>query len=701
MTLDSPVAQLPRVGAVLNTRLAMLGIRTVRDLLMYFPFRYEDYSAVTPIRGLPLGGDQVTIRGRVELIANKRSPRTRKIITEAVVNDGTDQLRVVWFGQPFLTKTLQVGDEVYLSGKLKNDRFGVSLVSPTYEKYHPSKAVTHTARIVPMYPLTSGVTQKIIRSLVAEVLPLAKTIPDWLPETILRDAGVVPFARALSAIHFPETLQEQALAIKRLKFDEVFVLQLRAEMVRQSLRRVTAPVLTFQEQAIRSFVETLPFALTKDQKIAAWEIFQDLGRAEPMNRLLEGDVGSGKTVVAAMALYLATLHGYQGVLMAPTEILATQHVETLKRMYEKTNISVALLTRTQCEFVGPGQGELENVSPIKKKALVREHVARGKAQIIVGTHALLGEAIQFFRLGLTIVDEQHRFGVEQRKTMHEKSGTTLMPHFLSMTATPIPRSLALTLYGDLDLSRITQMPPGRKPIITRLVDPHEREQSYDFIRRQIAEGRQVFVLCPLIEESMETGERFEADEKKTVMKEFKRLSEQVFPDLRVGYLHGKMAGKDKDAAMASFARHELDILVATSVIEVGVNIPNASVMLIEGAESFGLAQLHQLRGRVGRSTHQSYCLLFSNSMSGRASERLAYFASTTDGFLLAEYDLHERGPGEVYGTAQSGLMQLKLATLRDTDIIATARALARDIDLSLYPTLRARVKEWEETVHLE
>ena len=722
MRLYTKITQLHRVGKVLENRLRHLGIETAEDLLFYFPFRYEDYSSVVPIKELR-DAMEVTIQGKIELISNKRSQRKRKVITEALIVDETGQLRVVWFGQPFIVKTLHVGDHVYLSGKVKSDMFGVQMVGPSYERVHSSEFrvhssdTKHTARIVPMYPLTAGITQKQIRFLVSQIIDVAKEIPEWLPQEIQDQVDVMPLAEAIKAIHFPETQDELKHAEKRLKFDEIFVLQLRAEMIRQSLKRSEAPQILFKEQEIKEFVDALPYKLTNAQRAAAWEILQDIQRKEPMNRLLEGDVGSGKTVVAAMALYNTMLNGFQGVMMAPTEILAKQHFESLKDLLGQ-KVRIGILTRSEFSiFNFQFSNNLKKNNDKILKQNVIEEIKNGNVDIIVGTHALLTEDVHFKNLGLVIVDEQHRFGVGQRKTIKEKTeNKNFTPHFLSMTATPIPRSFALTIYGDLDLSIINQMPTGRKQIITRFVDPHNREKAYGFIREQVKQGRQCFVICPLIEERVDEGQgtRNEnyptrstlavpriSQEKKSVLSEYEKLSKQIFPDLKVGYLHGKLKPKEKDETMNKFAKGELDILVSTSVVEVGVNIPNASVMMIEDAERFGLAQLHQFRGRVGRSVHQSYCFLFSDTDSVKAIERLQLFEKTNDGFKLAEYDLETRGPGEVYGTTQSGMMNFKLATLKDGDIIKLARDTARGIDFEKYSELKVKVEEWEKGVHLE
>jgi len=701
MKLSTFVSQLNKVGKVLEKRLNYLGVHTVFDLLHYFPFRYEDYSKIATISSLA-NGQQVTIKGKVELIANRRSPRKRTMITEAVVVDKTGRLKVVWFGQPFIQKTLKVGDLIYLSGKVKDDMFGIQMVGPVFEKIKNEelgdKDTTHTARIVPIYPLTSGITQKQMRFLVDQVIDLSGEVGEWLPEEILGKGDFVSLPTAIRGIHFPSSMEELKEAERRLKFDELYLLQLRAEMIRQSIKKSKAIEVEFREDEIREFVNNLPFELTTDQKVSGWEIFQDMQRNEPMNRLLEGDVGAGKTVVAAMVIFNTVLNGFQSAIMAPTEILAKQHFESLKKLLP--DLRIALLT---------GSGILIwnfDLIETSKKKMRNEFMSLlqdGDLDIVVGTHAVLTDDVVFKNLALVIVDEQHRFGVEQRKKIRDKSGDLgVTPHFLSMTATPIPRSFALTLYGDLDLSIIKTMPAGRKIVKTRLVQPHNRGKAYDFIRDQVKLGRQVFVVCPLIEvKNDEEGIINQGDDRKSVMVEYKKLSENIFPELRVGYLYGKIKSSQKDETMKMFAEGEIDILVSTSVVEVGVNIPNASVMMIEDAERFGLAQLHQFRGRVGRAMHQSFCFLFTESDNFNVMERLAFFEKNNDGFVVAEYDLENRGPGEVYGVSQSGMQQFRLATLKDVELIKLARDMARGVDFEKFSILRERVNEWEGRVHLE
>ena len=791
MELSTPISELTRVGKTIAKKMEYLGVENAQDLLYYFPFRYEDYRQILPIAQLR-AGQLVTVRAQVELIANKRSWRGRKTVTEALVSDETGSLRITWFNQPFLVKNIHVGEIVYFSGKVQADKLGPKLVSPVYEKYYSvkrmelsviarspkateaipldgsanqgivpiskiadpvrygaasvasgdpprnDKQTVHTARLVPIYPLTTGLTQKQIRFLISQTIGLADKIGEWLSQDILEQADLAPLSSALRGIHFPVDENDLKLSADRLKFDELFLVQLRAELARQERSALAAPVIHFKEEAIKKFVAGLPFVLTKPQKISAWEILQDIAKPAPMNRLLSGDVGSGKTVVAAMAMYNNFLNGYQSALMVPTEILAQQHYGSLVKLFEGLNVTVGLLTGSRADVchceersdeaipsnasANKNQGDCHASLAMTKKAIVAE-VSSGKLNIVVGTHALFSEGVKYKKLGLVIVDEQHRFGVEQRKTIKEKGKGV---HFLSMTATPIPRSLALMIYGDLDISIINELPPGRKKIITKIVEPIKREKAYQFIREQIKQGRQAFVICPLIEvetvilngaerseESLSVGELRQrsfvntqddnANSKKSVMSEYEKLSKKIFTDLRVGYLHGKLKPLEKEETMSNFKNGKIDLLVTTSVIEVGVDIPNASVMMIEGAESFGLAQLHQFRGRVGRSVHQSYCILFSNSNSTKAKERFNYFEQTNDGFKLAEKDLAMRGPGEVYGTEQSGEMGLRLAKLTDFELIKKARQAAQMVaaNIAKYPEMLAKIEDLEKTFHLE
>lgn len=707
MNLKSRISELNRVGKSTALALKRLGVFSVEDLLFWFPFRYEDFRQVVAVKDLT-DGASVTIRARVELINNKRSFRSRKFVTEALLSDDSGSVRLVWFNQPFVAKILKPGDVLFVSGKVKADMLGPQFVNPVYEK-ESKNPTAHTARLVPIYPVAQGITQKQMRFLVTQVLPLSSEVKEWLPADILEKFDLSPLADALRGIHFPTDETELQQASDRLKFDELFLPQLKAEMIRINKKSEKAPAMIFQEDKIKEFVKILPFELTKTQKISAWEILQDLSKPSVMNRMLSGDVGSGKTVVSALALYNTALNGFQGVLMAPTEILARQHFDTLHKLLGD-KLTIILLTRSQNQISGLADAN------IGKKDVLRM-IGDGTAQIIVGTHALLTDKVELNNVGLVIVDEQHRFGVGQRKAIKDKT-EQVSSHYLSMTATPIPRSLALAIYGDLDLSVISELPAGRRPITTRLVESKNRQKAYDFIRSQVKNGRQVFVICPLIEDESADKERPAKDEfvpinynfihignneKKSVMSEYDKLSKKIFPDLKVGFLHGKLKPTEKEAVMKKFRDNDLDILVSTSVVEVGVDIPNASVMMIEGADRFGLAQLHQFRGRVGRSVHQSYCLLFTDSISPRPLERLEFFEKNSDGFKLAEKDLETRGPGEVYGTAQSGLMNLRLAKLTDKNLIKKAREAAKIavLELDNYPELKAKISRWETFVHRE
>jgi ATP-dependent DNA helicase RecG len=693
MDLNTKISELGKVGKKVAKLFGSLGVKNVKDLLYYFPFRYEDYRQIVSVAELK-EGELVTVCVQVELVANKRSFKSRRMITEALVSDKSGSVRVKWFNQPYIIKNIKTGDVIYLSGKVKSDMLGPQLVSPLYEKY--KKETTHTARLVPIYPLTKSLTQKQVRFLMNEVVGLLDKIEDWLPKNILEFADLTPLANALRGIHFPTDEHELKLSEDRLKFDELFLVQMKAELAKKGKELLRAPTIIFQEEKIKQFVASLPFTLTKSQKVSAWEILQDMNKNSPMNRLVSGDVGSGKTVVAAMAMYNVFLNDFQAVIMAPTEILAFQHYQSLVKLYKGLSITVALLTGNQMQINNQVESE-----KINKKVFL-EQIKNGAINIIVGTHALLSDNVSFKKLGLVVVDEQHRFGVEQRKLIKTK-GTGA--HFLSMTATPIPRSLALMIYGDLDVSIINELPPGRKTIITKLVEPIKRDKAYQFIREQVKQGRQVFVICPLIESADLEGQTlmFGATDKKSVLSEYEKLSKQTFPDLRVGFLHGKLKPKEKDEVMGKFKNGEIDLLVSTSVVEVGVDIPNASVMMIEGAESFGLAQLHQFRGRVGRSVHQSYCLLFTSSDSVKSMERLKFFEQHNDGFQLAEKDLEVRGPGEVYGTEQSGEIGLRLAKLTDRELIKKAREGAKIAmeNIKDNPKLLARVKDWKKETHLE
>ena len=730
ITLNTPVSDLTRVGKTTGARLKKLGVEQASDLLWHFPFRYDDYSRVAPIQGL-LAGQEVTIKARVEIIDNRRSKVKRKLLTEAMVRDEAgDQMKVIWFNQAYLTKVLRPGDWIYLAGKVDYDGWGLQLANPSYEKIEAwRKDTTHTARLVPIYSITTGLTEKQVRFLTKLVMPVANQVQDFLPDEVKKELNLIDLGRALTYIHFPEDSKQLEQARRRLKFDELFIIQLQAQRARAALTKLCAPKIKFCEKETKNFVESLPFKLTDSQRKTAWEIIKDLGKGRPMNRLIEGDVGSGKTVVGVISGLNAIWNGQQVILMAPTEILAKQHFENVRNILKDTRYKIQDTNKSQISnSKRAGKINVGILTRTEKKVKVdKEGVVT--SDFIIGTHAVIQEKVRFKNLGLVIVDEQHRFGVEQRKKLREKANpnpsTRLrvfdnelnstddkisdnqkqnqqpkIPHLLSMTATPIPRSLALALYGDLDLSVIDEMPANRKKIITKVVDPVNRQKAYDFIHEQIKKRRQIFVVCPLIDES-------EKLEVKSAEEEYEKIDKQIFPHLRVGLLHGRLKTKEKEQIRKDFWKGRLDILVATAVVEVGIDVPNASVMMIEGAERFGLAQLHQFRGRVGRSEHQSYCFLFTDSDSEKTKKRLEALVTSKNGFDLAEKDLEFRGPGQVYGKNQSGFFtNLRIAKLTDYDIIKQAREMAQELvgvdsGLTRWVGLREKVEEFEKEVHLE
>ncbi|MDD3101529.1 MAG: GxxExxY protein [Patescibacteria group bacterium] len=878
--LKTPLSELTSASKTTLNRLEKLKIQTAEDLLYHFPFRYDDYSKILTIAELKTKKSG-TIKGKISLIANHRSPRKKMVITEAIISDKTDSIKVVWFNQPFLTKILRSGLEIYLAGKIDvDDYYGMQFLYPSYEIVN-SKDPIHTGRLVPIYPATVNLSQKQIRYLIRQTIPLTQDIEDWLPREIRSKYNLTSTTFALEQIHFPQNREWLERAAHRLKFDELFLIQTRNQLVRQKIKSLVAPKIEFKLEETKKFVDNLPFKLTDAQRKSSWEIINNLETSAPMNRLLEGDVGSGKTIVGVLAILNVLLNGYQVAYMAPTEILAEQHFKNITELLKDYPFKIGLLTRENIKT---------NKDEKNKKVKIYEEISSGKIKLIIGTHSLIQEKVKFKNLAMTIIDEQHRFGVAQRAAFlaksnpdmtqtntdetrtdtdtstqtnaditrtdtdkknnnllyenltyqirgimfkikkelglghkeniyqkaiekefkknnikfekekiiniqydNEKIGTyrpdfivddkiiveikalpsigkfeteqiwhylkssdyhlallvnfgkddiqikrtihgymkqtdtdealtdtdnkknhmesprksassqcksALMPHFLSMTATPIPRSVALTLYGDLDLSIIDEMPPGRKKVLTSIVKPDETEKIYKFIREEIKNGRQIFVICPLIDQSDQLGV-------KSVKEEYKKLSEKIFPDLTLGFLHGRMKAKEKEEIMKKFDQNKINILISTTVIEVGIDIPNASVMIVEGAERFGLAQLYQLRGRIGRAEHQSHCFLFLENEGEKAKQRLKALITAQNGFELAEMDLEMRGPGEVFGTSQAGFFtDLKIARLSDVVILKEAQEAAdkvfnKDNSLKTYPLLQNKISQFAQTAHLE
>lgn len=713
INLKTPVAELTRVGKTTAKQMEKLGIKTINDLLTHYPFRYDDYSNILNIKELKTAKTG-TIRAKINFIANHRSFKKKMIITEAIVSDQTDSIKVIWFNQPFLTKFLKTGSLLYLAGKIDyDDYYGLQLTNPSYELCQ-EKIPIHTGRLVPIYPSTAKLTQKQIRFLIRQAILLTQKIEDWLPREIRIKNNLINLSFALEQIHFPQNKKWLEKAAERLKFDELFLLQIKGQIIRKKIRNCQAPIIKFNLKQTQKFVQNLPFKLTNAQRKASWEIINDLEKSTPMNRLLEGEVGSGKTVVATIGILNALLSGYQVAYMAPTEILADQHFKTISELLKLYNFKIALLTRGQRKT---------NFKEKIKKALILKLLASKKIGLIIGTHSLIQEKIKFDNLGLVIIDEQHRFGVSQRAALLSDTKNTntlecnsrisshLIPHFLSMTATPIPRSMALTLYNDLDLSIIDQLPINRKKIITKIIPSEEADKMYLFIKQEIKKGRQVFVICPLIDPSDKLGV-------KSVKEEYKKLSEKIFPDFRIALLHGKMKSEQKEKIISAFAKsynksyknlggNKIDILISTTVVEVGIDVPNASVMIIEGAERFGLAQLYQLRGRVGRGEYQSYCFLLMESGGEAAKKRLQALLSAKNGFELAEKDLELRGPGELFGVEQAGFFSdFKIAKFSDTKIIKQSREAIKQIFEQKnweekYPLLKNKISESIKTTHLE
>jgi ATP-dependent DNA helicase RecG len=686
---NDSIQVLPRIGKATLGHLKRLGINTIGDLLYYFPYRYEDYSEVVSIENLQ-AGQSCTVRGRVDLLNSRRSRYRQMNLTEALISDETGSVRVVWFNQPYIAKTLQVGDWVYLSGEVKESD-PLQFVNPNYEKAQRSASGTilrQTSRILSIYSITKGLSSKQLRFFVNTALQYLDKYPDFLPPEIVQKYHFMDLPSALKEIHFPSNQSEVNKAIERFKFEELFLLQLHGNRIRQQLAQYATPEIKFDEELTKDFTQSLPYQLTDEQRKSAWEIINDMKSPQkPMNRLLEGDVGSGKTVVAAMAILNVLKNNYSAILLSPTEILAEQHWKTISKLFAKySDFKTVLYTRTQ-RFVS--QKDLQQ--ELSKKEIL-EVLNDHSPKLVIGTHSLLQEKAEFNNIALIIVDEQHRFGVKQRDEIKDKAGlaTDVYPHFLAMTATPIPRSLALTIYGDLDLSIIEKLPPGRQPISSQLLDPNDKVVAYDLLRQEIQAGRQAFVVCPLIDESDKLGV-------KSVGAAAAELKE-IFPAYEIAILHGKLKGQEKMEIMAKMLKNEINILVSTAVIEVGIDIQNATVMMIEGAERFGLAQLHQFRGRVGRGQYQSYCLLLP---SEKISPRLEMFVKSNNGFELAEYDLQLRGPGEVFGTNQSGMLSLKLAKITDTLLIYKAREasqfiLEKDLKLIRYPQLAERLANFEQ-----
>lgn len=733
LSLQTPIEKLPQIGPAYIKKLHKIGIETAGDFLFYFPFRYDDFSEVKKISEVELG-EIVSVHGKILDIQNIRTWKRKMNITEALIEDDSGAIKAVWFNQPFLIRNLKRGASVSLSGKVVYAQEGLQLSNPAYELLG-SRQVIHTARLVPVYHETEGLSSKWIRAHIKPLIKLANEIEEYLPYEIIKRQKLFGLSEAIRQIHFPADKNRAEIAKRRLAFEELFLIQLYMLSQKKKWQENGAVSIKFDkvlEEEVKKFVSSLPFKLTNAQKISSWSIIKDLEKNRPMNRLLEGDVGSGKTLVALIAAFVVIKSGHQVAFMAPTEILARQHfTEAMKRFGKfaqketlrsllleehigsstdnvglgggsvtvlDLNIAIALLTASESKIFKDGKEK-----EISRKKLF-DKIKNGEINFLIGTHSLIQEGVAFRNLAFSIVDEQHRFGIDQRAKLQQevisiKDGLKTIPHLLSMTATPIPRTLALTVYGDLDLSILDEMPIGRQKIITKLVMPANRDLAYKFIYEQIKKRRQAFVICPLIEES-------DILEVRSAKQEYEKLKNKIYPDLKIGLLHGRMKPKEKEKTMKDFLESKIDILVSTSVVEVGIDVPNASVMLIEGADRFGLAQLHQFRGRVGRGKYQSFCFLFTDSTSSTTHKRLKALIKNSNGFELAEKDLEIRGPGELIGVRQSGLPDLAMASLSDAELIKNAREeaeklIGEDSKLAKYPKLAEKLKRFKKKVHFE
>ncbi len=650
MKLTTPLEQIKGVGPKTAQALAAAGLKTISDALDFLPRAYDDYSTAVNIADLQPG--KVTVKARCESVSTRIVRRGLRITT-AVLADKSGKVKAVWFNQPYRETQLKSDAEFIFSGQfgMQYNRYQINNPSVELAKEIAKTAAENNSGIQPVYKSIKNLRPKTVQDLMKNIRPIMDFLPETLPENIIRRQKLVSRSEAVKFLHAPKTHEEISRGRERLAFEELFEMILAAQFNKQEQTRLTGWKIPFNKSVVKNFVDQLPFPLTNAQRRAAWQILQDLESDHPMNRLLQGDVGSGKTVVAGLVAAEVAKAGFQTAIMAPTEILAQQHAKTLDELLSPFGVSVALLT-----------GHVKGAA----RSQLLDNLASGNIDVVVGTHALIQEKVAYHKLGFAVIDEQHRFGVKQRQALLEKSD--FMPHLLSMTATPIPRSLALTLYGELDISILDELPSGRQPIQTKIWSPASAPKLYESIENELAKGRQAYVICPLIDDNPD-------NDKKSVEAEYNKLSKTIFSHRRVGLLHGKLPAEEKAEVMQKFADGELDMLVSTTVVEVGVNVPNATVMLIENADNFGLSQLHQLRGRVGRGKHQSFCHLM---MSGhdKPSQRLREIEKSQDGFYLAEVDLKLRGPGEIYGKMQHGDLNLKIASLADTALIARTQVEA-------------------------
>lgn len=728
MDINTPLEQLIRLTPQKKSGLKKLGLATCRDLLAYLPSRYEEFAGLKKIRDLAIG-ESASIIGEIVDAKAEKTWRKKMLLAEAFVKDDTGTIRATWFGQPYLAAMLKSGMRVRLSGKVRYEKGRIFFTNPAWEITQETSDMKHETRatLLPIYSETYGVSSLWLRVQIQRFISQIREWPEIIPQEILKKYHLPDFQKSVRLVHFPRTLGESEAAKKRFAFEEVFLIQLDRQLERATHKEKKANPIAPDIALAKEFISFLPFLLTNAQRKAIWQIFEDIKKPAPMARLLEGDVGSGKTLVAAAVALQAAKAGLQCAIMAPTEILARQHFHEFIKRLAPFHTRIGLLTSSESQKF-PSKISKNKPAEVSKAQLLK-FTASGDVQILIGTHALIQNKVKFKQLGFVVIDEQHRFGTEQRSRLAKEKEEVAhhdtirilkpsqigfakaVPHLLSMTATPIPRTLALTIFGNLDLSVLDEMPPGRKKIITKIVPAAKRGNAYEFIRNEIKNGRQAFVICPRIEKP--DGKQYKSvramqmfSEMKAVKEEYEKLSREIFPEFKIAMLHGKLKPKEKEEIMKQFKNGDMHILVSTSVVEVGVDIPNATMMLIEGGERFGLAQLHQFRGRVGRGEHQSHCFVFTDSNTQKTRERLRALETAKNGFELAEYDLQFRGAGELSGSRQWGMSDAGMEALKNIKMVEAAREeaaalVAEDPALKNEPLLRERLLRISQKIHFE
>lgn len=714
MKLDSFVEENFRLTERQKKALEKLGLKTLRDLLFYFPSRYESFSERKNIIDLQ-EGDKTTVYGKITKSETQKSWQKRMPYSKIIISDLTSEIEAVWFRQPYISKMLKVGDKIALTGKIGRNKSGLCVTNPNYEKISAYEALGKGSAILAVYPETTGITSRWLRYAIQKILKDSALkisngnpwIKDPIPQEILNQYHLPQLKSAIIFIHAPKKISDAEAARKRFAFEEVFFIQLSRLKQRSERDKKDSFIIKITDEELEDFLSVFPFELTPSQKKSTLRIIEDLQKNKPMSRLLEGDVGSGKTAVAVSAAFAITNNGFQVAYMTPTEILAQQHFQSFINYFSQLRLTtkIGLITSSECKKYPSkvsASWRTNEATHISKTQLLK-WVASGEIPILIGTHSLIQNKVKFQNLALVIIDEQHRFGTKQRAILASGKSERI-PHLLSMTATPIPRTLALTIYGDLDLSLLEEMPAGRQKIITKIVDPQQRANAYEQIREELRAGRQTYIICPRINEPDKT--KLNALIAKAVKEEAKRLEKEIFPEFEIGILHGKMLPKEKEEILDDFRNNKIQILVATSVVEVGIDIPNATTIIIEGAERFGLAQLHQLRGRVMRSNFQPHCFVFTESSSAKTKQRLNALVKAKNGFELAEHDLQFRGAGELGGGKQWGVSDIGMEALKNIKMVEAARAesqnlLKQDPELKNYPLILEKLKSAKNNIHFE